>query len=402
MNMLNKKVIAMAMASLLVTPLSLSFAQTGIEINPTSSVSSEVLKRLASDTYVIDQKVADVTGDHREDRIYLIGHKNNKAEIYADHLTLLVEDGENQELITGDLEGLGGYQGKLFTGDFSGNGIADVMVSVPTGGSGGMVDHRILSFKDGQSTVLFNQENNQGIQFAGKFVDGFKAEISNEEYRIHTTIDLQSKKDLYMTANIYDVGGKVLQEVKPISYPLGSLEPVDWDHNGVYELKGIQRIIGAYGADGIGNVYSNWKYENNKWVVQQIEITSFVQTFQGGTAIAKPKAKTLVLTEGDRDKEITVESGDEIQIKLPEISGTGYQWSLDSIDKDSIELVKETTEKMENLDGRVGAPYTKVFTFKTKKMGKVDIQLYNVRSWEGKDKAVNSFRITVNNLPKGL
>lgn len=402
MKISKRHMVATMMCGLMVTLLSVSMAQAGQSMEASPAISDEVMKNLAPDTYIIDQKIADVTGDQHEDKIYLIGHKKMKEAIYADHLTLLVEDGASKKLITGELDSFSGYQGKLFTGYFSGDKIADVMVSAPTGGSGGMVDHRILTFAKGQPSIIFNQENNRGIQFDGKFIDSFKAQVANEEYGIHTTIDLQMKKELYITSQIYDIDGRVLKEVKPISYPLASLEPVDLDRNGVYELRGIQRIIGAYGADGIGHVYSNWKYENNKWVVQNIEITSFMGNFQGVTSISRPLSKTVVLTVADDNKEITVESGDTIQIKLQEISGTGYQWLLGSFDNEGIELVSQTTEQMENHDGRVGGPYTKIFTLKTKKMGKFDIKLYNFRPWESKEKAASSFSITINNLPKGL
>lgn len=347
MNQLKKRIAATTMVGLMTMPLSITWAQNGqsMETSPASFISTEVKNKLSLDTYIIDQKIADVTGDQSEDQIYLIGHKSSKEAIYADHLTLLVEDGATKKIITADLENLGGYQGKLFTGDFTGNKIADVMVSVPTGGSGGMVDHRILSFQNGQPVMIFNQENNRGIPLTGEFIDGFKAQLGNEEYGIHTMIDLQSKKELYMTSKIYDGDGKVLKDVKPISYPLSSLEPVDLDRNGVYELRGIQRIIGAYGADGIGHVYSDWKYENNKWALQHIEITAFVQSFPGGTPIARPSAKNVVLTEADHNKEIIVESGDNIQIKLTEISGTGYQWQLDAVDNESLHCSRSFAQK---------------------------------------------------------
>ena len=404
MNLLKKQLVAIMVIGVMATPLSVTLAKTGqsTEISPASSISNEIKNRLSTDTYIIDQKNADVTGDQCEDKIYLIGHKSNKEAIYADHLTLLVEDGVTRKIITGDLGNLGGYQGKLFTGDFIGNKIADVMVSVPTGGSGGMVDHRILSFQNGQPTMIFNQDNNRGLQLTGEFVDGFKAQLTNEEYGIRTMIDLQTKKELYVTSQIYDGDGKVLKDVKPMSYPLASLEPVDLDRNGVYELRGIQRIIGAYGADGIGHAYSDWKYENNNWSLQHIEITAFVQHFQEMKSVTRPSAKTIVLTEANHNQEITVESGDEIKIKLQEISGTGYRWQLGTVDNDGLELVSETTEKMENPNGMVGTPYTRVFTLKSKKIGDFNIQLANSRSWEGKDKAVNHFTVTIHNVPKGL
>lgn len=398
MNISKQQLLATVMLGLLLAPCSAVLAQP----MQMGEISSEVVKQLAPDTYIIDWKKADITGDKKADGVYLIGHKGSKTDIYADHLTLVVEDGDTKGQLTVELESLGGYEGKLFLGDFSGDKVADVMISVPTGGSGGMVDHRIVSFVDGQAKVIFTQEDNRGIQFTGEFIDGFQAQVNNEEYGIHTKIDLQNKKELYVKSQIYNIDGQVVKAVKPMSYPLASLEPVDYNKDGLYELKGIQRIIGAYGADGIGNIYSSWKYENKHWVAQNIEITAFFANLQSQSLIARPSAKTVILTELDNNKEITVESGDEIQIKLQGASGTGYQWLLDSFDRDEIELVSEKTEQQLKDKGMPGAPYTKIVTLKTKKIGKFAINLYNFRSWESKEQAVGSFSIVVNNLPKGL
>ena len=107
-------------------------------------------------------------------------------------------------------------------------------------------------------SIIFDHKNNEGAKFTGSFVDGYKAQLTNENTGRSMFLDLENKKDFYVQSVIYDNDGKLLKEVKPISYPFSILEPTDADNDGVYELRGIQRIIGAYGADGIGNIYSRW------------------------------------------------------------------------------------------------------------------------------------------------
>jgi len=247
-----------------------------------ATISEEDSKFLVEDmkvplnTYILDKKIEDVTGDGVNDIIYLIGQKANTVDRFADKLNIVVRNGATNNREFTDLKKIGGYEGKLFVGDFSGDKVKDVMITAPTGGSGGIVEHIIVNFNASEPIVIFDQNNNAGAKFTGKFVDGFKAELVNQNTARGITVDLNAKKDMYVTSQIYNKDGVLLKEVKPITYPLSLLEPVDIDRDGTYELKGIQSIKGAYGADTISHVYSFWKFENNQWIAKQIEVSSFL------------------------------------------------------------------------------------------------------------------------------
>lgn len=77
---------------------------------------------------VIDQKTADVTGDRREDMVYLIGKP--QAGGAADAINAVVIDGANGEISRSTFGDAAGYQGKLFIGDFNGDRVNDVMFAV--------------------------------------------------------------------------------------------------------------------------------------------------------------------------------------------------------------------------------------------------------------------------------
>jgi len=234
--------------------------------------------KIPPNTYIIDKKIADVTGDEVDDTIYLIGHKGNIADRYADKLNIVVRNGATNNREMTDLKKMGGYEGKLFVGDFSGDKVNDVMITAPTGGSGGIVQHIIVNFSAPEPAVILGPKNNAGAQFIGKYVDGFKAELVNQDTGRSINIDLNAKKDMYVASQIYNKDGTLLKEVKSMTYPLSLLEPIDMDGDGTYELKGIQSIKGAYGADTISHVNSFWKFENNQWNAKQIEVSLFLLT----------------------------------------------------------------------------------------------------------------------------
>lgn len=260
-----------------------------------------------SNIYILDKKIADVTGDEVDDTIYLIGHKINTADRFSDKLNIVVRNGATNNREMTDLKKIGGYEGKLFVGDFSGDKVKDVMIIAPTGGSGGIVEHIIVNFNAPEPIVIFNQNNNAGAKFTGNFVDGFKAELVNQNTARSITVDLNAKKDMYVTSQIYSKDGVLLKEVKPITYPLSLLEPVDIDGDCTYELKGIQSIKGAYGADTISNVYSFWKFENDQWTAKQIEVSSFLltvsETRRVPTEVASAVQANQLVKEDDKSFE---------------------------------------------------------------------------------------------------
>jgi len=263
-----RKQLATAVAvTFLAIPMSLSWAASN---SPAKTV---LPAALPGNTYVLDNTNADVTGDGIADLIVLAGYKDNPAERYSKKMLLTVRDGKTGQNQTTELD-MGGYEGKLFVGDFTGDHTADVMVSAPTGGSGGIVDNRIATFTGGGPSIIFASENNRGVNFTGKFLEGFKTEITNTETGKSIIIDNGRNRADYVRLGIYDESGSILKDQRPWHYPFSLLEPTDSDRDGVYELKGYQRIVGAYNADPIAEVETLWKYQDSTWKVRKIKIST--------------------------------------------------------------------------------------------------------------------------------
>ncbi|QDR81514.1 hypothetical protein [Sporomusa termitida] len=214
---------------------------------------------------VLDIQAEDITGDGMPDRVYLIGQKPATASGYADSFKLIVENGAAKTRTETDLASMGGYEARLFLGDFTGDHVADVLVTAATGGSGGWYDNRVVTFIS-KDTVIFNQQDNSKIFVSGQFKDGYKIELYNEAGAgSAVTLDVGERKADYVRLGLYDHKGTLKQQTRAMVTPFGRLEPVDVNNDGIYELKGLQRITGAYNADGLATVEIVLAYTGQEW-----------------------------------------------------------------------------------------------------------------------------------------
>lgn len=92
-------------------------------------------------------------------------------------------------------------------------------------------------------------------------------------------------------------------------------------------------------------------------------------------------------------------AGDEIQIELKGVGGTGYSWYFDELDHDFFELIGEERKIQEKGGESVGSPTLYTWILKAKKTGKSVIRMSYYRIWEGKDKALRRFELEVNIVP---
>ena len=93
-------------------------------------------------------KMGDVNGDGVLDTVYLYGQFDGPPGIYADNITLVIQDGRSTKSTTVHLKNNAGYNARLFLGDFNKDAIPDIMVSMDTGGSGGYGIFYIYSFRN--------------------------------------------------------------------------------------------------------------------------------------------------------------------------------------------------------------------------------------------------------------
>jgi hypothetical protein len=216
----------------------------------------------------------DVNGDRITDNVNLTGRKTPDSP-FIQNITLIVQDG-----VTGRLKGIplsenAGYNPTLFLGDFTGDGVKDILISINSGGSGGIMYHYIYSFVDNVAKLLFdfnayNEEYNYDITYK----DNYKVEVISQKNNEKYIIDITYKGADYLS-EIYDVNGKLKQPISGFVNPLSGLYPVDFDSNGVYELLAYQKIAGRYNADSLGYVLNTLKWKDNRFVLDYQYVAIF-------------------------------------------------------------------------------------------------------------------------------
>ncbi|EPD50328.1 hypothetical protein HMPREF1210_02899 [Paenisporosarcina sp. HGH0030] len=209
----------------------------------------------------------DVTGDRVPDNVYLTGIMTPDSP-FIQNITLLVQDGRSGELTSVSLRENAGYNPTVFLGDFTGNGVDDIFISIATGGSGGIMYHYIYSFVDNTAQLLFDfNVYNEQYQYEVTYQDYYKVEvvsmINNKKY----IIDISTKGTEYLN-EIYDENGKLKSPITGFVNPLSGLYPVDFDLNKRYELLAYQKIAGRYNADSLGFVLNTLAWLDNRFVLQ--------------------------------------------------------------------------------------------------------------------------------------
>ncbi|MDG0792277.1 VCBS repeat-containing protein [Cohnella ginsengisoli] len=202
---------------------------------------------------LLDVKQGDVNGDGVLDHVYLYGNQSDGP--FADHITLIIQDGRSNRSTAVNLPNNAGYNARLFLGDFSKDGVQDILVSIDTGGSGGYGIFYLYSFKNNIVYEMFDFEKyNEAYKFNVNYEDFYKVSVSNPQLDVLFTIDISQKGYDYLS-QYYDDDGKLKRPVQGEVLALGGLFPIVTNERGVgYDLFAIQRIIGTRNADTLGYV----------------------------------------------------------------------------------------------------------------------------------------------------
>lgn len=139
---------------------------------------------------IVSYARGDVTGDRVPDDIYLTG-RMTPASPYIQHITLVVQDGRSGKVTRVHLREDAGYNPTLFLGDFTGNGVDDILISINTGGSGAIMNHYIYSFVDNRPRLLFDSSKyNEHYQYEVTYLDNYKVEVVSVENNQTYIIDI--------------------------------------------------------------------------------------------------------------------------------------------------------------------------------------------------------------------
>ncbi|QEK12685.1 VCBS repeat-containing protein [Crassaminicella thermophila] len=217
--------------------------------------------------YILDFKKGDVNGDGVIDYVYLIGDlPYGKESPFRDNIRLKIIDGKTNAVGIIKLKENAGYNPTLFLGDFSGDKIDDILISINSGGSGGYAFYYIYSFVNNKPKILFDFEKfNAAYMYEVNYLDDYKVEVISKNTNTKYTLDITYKGASYLS-EIYDKNGKLKELIKGWVNPLGGLYPIDFQRDGTYELYAEQRIAGRYNADGLGYVQTSLKWNGQRFV----------------------------------------------------------------------------------------------------------------------------------------
>ncbi|WNS81557.1 hypothetical protein RRU94_12235 [Domibacillus sp. DTU_2020_1001157_1_SI_ALB_TIR_016] len=217
---------------------------------------------------VIQVHHGDVTGDRVPDIVYLTAVQTAGSS-FLQQITLVVQDRRTGGSFRLLLPENTGYNPTVFLGDFTGNGVKDILVVTDTGGSGGTVYAYVYSYAGGRfylifDTALFNKQTQYSVQYK----NDYKAEVTSRQPAKRYILDLTTKGAAYLN-EIYNPDGTLKQPVEGWVSPLSGLYPIDFDRNGVYELNAWQGIAGRYNADRLGYVQNVLKWNERAFQIEE-------------------------------------------------------------------------------------------------------------------------------------
>ncbi|SFG24646.1 hypothetical protein SAMN05216353_1306 [Halobacillus alkaliphilus] len=220
--------------------------------------------RLDGRNFVAAYAHGDVNGDKVQDHIYLMGQKL-EGNPYVTDITLVIQDGFSNQFYYIPLPTSQGYQPTIFLGDFTGNGIDDILLRINSGGSGGFGYFYLYSFVNNQFMLLFDYERfNEWYEYTVTYKDQYRVEIVNQTLQLSYLIDLSNRDSEYL-AEIYNENGTLKQPLNGWVSGLNQLYPIDFDGNGVYELYALQRVAGRYNADQLGLIQTPLAFKNGSF-----------------------------------------------------------------------------------------------------------------------------------------
>lgn len=206
----------------------------------------------------------DVNGDGVADNVFLTGYMTPDSP-FVQNITLVIQDGRTGQFYEIALKENACYDPALFLGDFTGDGVLDIMVSINSGGSGAFMYHYIYSDLNNQPRLLFDFEDyNREYKYTVSFVDGYAVEVVSIYNKKSYLIDISDKGREYLD-EIYNSDGTLKAPVNGFVNPLSTLMPVDPDYDGVLELMAWQKIAGRYNADSLGYVQNILKWDGQRF-----------------------------------------------------------------------------------------------------------------------------------------
>ncbi|AWB46174.1 spore coat protein [Paenibacillus sp. CAA11] len=218
---------------------------------------------------ILAEAMADVTGDGIADTIVLRGYPPSGDSPFLTEITLIVTVGATPDRYVIPLPTNAGYHPTLFIGDFTGDKVDDVLVSIDSGGSGAITYNDIYTFTGGEARLIFDSEYfNSQWNYQVEYLDNYKLKVTSEHAGLVFVIDITGRGPDYLN-EIYNPDGTLKQPIQGMVEPVSGLFPVDLERDGTYELMLLQAVSGRYRADRFGYMTTVLRWNGAGWTMVQ-------------------------------------------------------------------------------------------------------------------------------------
>ncbi|MCJ7840166.1 hypothetical protein MUB24_04415 [Lederbergia sp. NSJ-179] len=207
----------------------------------------------------------DVTGDGKPDEIMVYGIPFKGGSPYYQKVWAEIITSEGQKL---KIDYEGGYEPKLDFADLNHDGVKDILYSSATGGSGGIYNYALHTAKGGKVKEI---PLPTPLAIQGYFDQDFVAVIKIPGMKNAITLDLWSRRKDYISTGLYQKNGQLNEPTELMIDPIAFFEVIKIKDKEGFGLKGYRQISGAYHADQLGVVETEWYFENGEWHPVHIE-----------------------------------------------------------------------------------------------------------------------------------
>ena len=200
----------------------------------------------------------DITGDHEQEQIGLLGGKEDPASDHYQLVYLIYKDIKHQKTSVTFIQG--GYRPSMVVCDLNGDQVNDVLVKLLKGSDTAKANYRLYTVKN-QEVVAMPAPH--PIEIVGQLEDDYTVTLKVKGQETYA-VNMKDHKEKYDAAGYYK-NGKLLRPTKVSNASFDVIQPVDFDKNGTTDLQGVQKVTGAGKDDVIAYVHTLWTWEDGKW-----------------------------------------------------------------------------------------------------------------------------------------
>jgi len=231
---------------------------------------------MPENVFVLDFKKMPVYANDTVQDVYILGTKKDWDSPFWSNVWIYIDEGfgVNEMLYMFQSPHDSAYQPRLDFIHLLDINTPDIMISSPTGGSGGILNLIIFSAKDGRPFVHYDSERDKNLLFTGKLLDNYLAEITFPDSS-KTVLDLKNRKKFYKEYNVY-TDNKLNKPVEIWGTQIVKYEIGAKNSDGLQNLILLQETRGFANIDRFALITSELSLnKENKWSVLSRKIKKY-------------------------------------------------------------------------------------------------------------------------------